>query len=75
MSKIGWRNTHREKFLQTIETLSSESNNWQGELLFNTKNGRQLHGYVSIISFSYKSVEYFKIRVLDITDIKVAELN
>ena len=69
-----WLEEHyREKFLQTIETLSSESNNWQGELLFNTKNGRQLHGYVSIISFSYKSVEYFKIRVLDITDIKVAE--
>jgi signal transduction histidine kinase/CheY-like chemotaxis protein len=68
-----WLEDHYwEKFFQTVEKLEG-SRTWQGELLFISQKGRQIHGYVSIIPFQYKHREYFKIRILDITEIKVAE--
>ena len=69
-----WLEEHyRDKFSTVIEKMEKEAKTWQGELLFITSKGRQLHGYVSIVPFEYKGVQYFKVRVLDITDIKVAE--
>ena len=64
---------YRDKLVKNMKWLSENNKTWQGELLFTSPEGRQLHGYVSIIPFRYKKRRLFKVRVLDITDLKVAE--
>ncbi len=69
-----WLDDHyKERFLNAIDTITKEPNHWQGEIQFTSRKGRGMHGYVSIIPFIYKSTSYFKLRILDITEIKVAE--
>jgi len=68
-----WMDEHyREKLLNVTQQVAAESGSWQGELLFDCRT-KELHGYVSIVPFEYRNLNYFKVRILDITEIKVAE--
>ncbi|HKP31601.1 MAG TPA: ATP-binding protein [Chitinophagaceae bacterium] len=68
-----WLDDHyKEKLLNATRNEVTETGAWQGELLFDCKS-KELHGYVSIVPFEYRNLKYFKIRILDITEIKVAE--
>lgn len=64
---------HIKRFKSIEQTLSGESQNWQGELAFNTKNGLIFFGYVSVVPFAYKETRYTKISILDISNVKMAE--
>jgi PAS domain S-box-containing protein len=69
-----WFSEEHVKHFSAIEQSISESTkNWQGELSFNTKNGKRFHGYVSIVPFTYKGIRYTKVSILDISDIKITE--
>ncbi len=62
---------------QQISTLLSKqysnSGSWQGELTVQTKKGRTFYGFVSAVGFTYKEVQYLKLSILDITNVKSAE--
>ncbi|MBL7710015.1 MAG: response regulator [Chitinophagaceae bacterium] len=62
---------------QQISTLLSKqysnSGSWQGELTVHTKKGRTFYGFVSAVGFNYKEVQYLKLSILDITNVKSAE--
>jgi signal transduction histidine kinase/CheY-like chemotaxis protein len=49
------------------------STSWQGELTVHTKKGRMFYGFCSAVFFTYKDVQYLKISILDITNVKSAE--
>ena len=63
----------RDKLVENIRRFSDNNKTWQGELLLTSPAGKQLHGYVSIIPFQHKKSRFIKVRILDITDLKVAE--
>jgi len=69
-----WFSAEHVKHFNSVEQSVSESTkNWQGELAFNTKNGKKFYGYVSVVPFMYKGVRYTKISILDISDVKLTE--
>ena len=69
-----WFSAEHVKHFNSVEQSVSESTkNWQGELAFNTKNGKKFYGYVSVVPFTYKGVRYTKISILDISDVKLTE--
>ena len=73
-SFIDWlEERYRDRLVNNMHRLSESNKTWQGELLFTSPEGRKLNGYVSIIPFRYKKSRFFKVRVLDITNLKVAE--
>ncbi len=62
-----------KQFNPIEQSVLGESKNWQGELSFTTKTGRQFQGYVSVVPFMYKETRYVKISILDISNVKVTE--
>jgi len=62
-----------KQFNPIEQSVLGESQNWQGELSFTTKTGRQFQGYVSVVPFMYKETRYVKISILDISNVKVTE--
>ncbi len=68
-----WFSEEHVKHFSSIEQSVAETKNWQGELAFNTKNGKKFYGYVSIVPFTYKGVRYTKVSILDISDVKLTE--
>ena len=64
---------HVRHFSSVEQSVSESSKNWQGELAFNTKNGKKFYGYVSVVPFTYKGVRYTKVSILDISDVKLTE--
>ncbi len=48
--------------------------NWQGDSSFSRRQSSPFHGFVSIVSFEYSGKRYIKISILDITSVKLAEL-
>jgi len=69
-----WFTEEQVKHFSSIEqTIAGSAKNWQGELSFNTKTGKKIYGYVSIVPFTYKSVRYTKVSILDISEIKLTE--
>ncbi len=64
---------HAKHFNSVEQSVSGNTKNWQGELAFNTKNGKKFYGYVSIVPFTYKSVRYTKVSILDISEVKMTE--
>ena len=73
-SVSNWFSDEQVKHFSSIEqSVSGASKNWQGELTFNTKNGKKFYGYVSVVPFTYKGVRYTKVSILDISDVKMTE--
>jgi len=69
-----WFSDEHVKHFNTVEqSVSENTKNWQGELAFNTKNGKKFYGYVSVVPFTYKTIRYTKISILDISDVKMTE--
>jgi len=64
---------HISHFNSIERPVSGLARNWQGELTFNTKNGKKIYGYVSVVPFTYKGVRYTKVSILDISDVKMTE--
>lgn len=64
---------HVKHFSSVEQSVSENTKNWQGELAFNTKNGKKFYGYVSIVPFTYKGIRYTKVSILDISDVKMTE--
>jgi signal transduction histidine kinase/CheY-like chemotaxis protein len=56
-----------------VKEYPSGSASWQGELTVHTKKGRMFYGFCSAVFFTYRDVQYLKIGVLDITNVKSAE--
>jgi signal transduction histidine kinase/ActR/RegA family two-component response regulator len=46
---------------------------WQGELTVRTQKGRVFYGFCSAVLFTYRDIQYLKIGILDITNVKSAE--
>lgn len=68
-----WFSEEHVQHFKSIEQSAENSKNWQGELTFNTKKGKKIYGYVSVVPFSYKGVRYTKVSVLDISEVKITE--
>ena len=64
-----------EDHLKRFNQLDSElcARNWQGEMTFTTKTGKNFLAYVSVVPFVYKKMGYKKISILDVSEIKFAE--
>jgi signal transduction histidine kinase len=46
---------------------------WQGELIIRTQKGRLFYAYASAVGFTYKNIQYRKISILDMTNLKSTE--
>ena len=46
---------------------------WQGELTIRTIKGKLFYAYASAVEFTYKNIQYRKISILDMTDLKSTE--
>ena len=46
---------------------------WQGELTIRTQKGKLFYAYASAVEFTYKNIQYRKISILDMTDLKSTE--
>ncbi len=46
---------------------------WQGELTIRTKKGKLFYAYASAVGFTYKNIQYRKISILDMTNLKSTE--
>lgn len=68
-----WFSEDHVRHFSSIEQSVENSKNWQGELTFNTRKGKKIYGYVSVVPFSYKGVRYTKISILDISEVKITE--
>jgi CheY-like chemotaxis protein/nitrogen-specific signal transduction histidine kinase len=68
-----WFSEEHVKHFSSIEQSVENSKNWQGELTFNSKKGKKIYGYVSVVPFSYKGVRYTKVSILDISEVKITE--
>lgn len=55
------------------ESLSDGASNWQGEMAFSTQKGKTFFGYVSVVPFEDKETCYYKISILDVSQVKMAE--
>lgn len=67
-----WFSEDHLKYLKVVEdSAPGVQASWQGELTFVSKKGRVFYGYVSITPFIYKDVRYTKVRILDITEVKM----
>lgn len=62
---------HMKRFMHLDNELSAK--NWQGEMTFTSKIGKNFLAYVSVVPFVYKKMGYKKISILDVSDIKLAE--
>ncbi|MEP6748758.1 MAG: response regulator [Bacteroidota bacterium] len=73
-SVSSWFSAEHVKHFSSVEqSVTENTKNWQGELAFNTKNGKKFYGYVSIVPFTYKGIRYTKVSILDISDVKLTE--
>jgi signal transduction histidine kinase/ActR/RegA family two-component response regulator len=69
-----WFNEEQLKRMHDLEEGPGENTrNWQGELVLQTQNGKNIYAFVSMVPFVYKSVRYIKVSVLDISDIRITE--
>ncbi|MFT3936619.1 MAG: response regulator [Chitinophagaceae bacterium] len=70
-----WFSEEQVRHFNSIEQSSAaeSAKNWQGELAFNTKRRKKFYGYVSVVPFTYKSVRYTKVSILDISEVKTTE--
>lgn len=64
---------HIKKFNSIEKAVFGNTNNWQGELSFTTKNGKTFPAYVSVVPFIHKEEHYIKISILDISEVKLTE--
>ncbi len=64
-----------EEYVKRFNKMDEESSskNWQGEMTFTTKTGKNFLAYVSVVPFAYKKMRYKKISILDVSEIKLAE--
>jgi signal transduction histidine kinase/CheY-like chemotaxis protein len=64
----------REKNISAlVNKQHPDTGSWQGEMTINTQKGRVLYGFCSAVFFTYRDIEYLKIGILDITNVKSAE--
>ena len=68
-----WFSDEHVKHFSSIEKTTENAKTWQGELAFNTKKGKKIYGFVSVVPFSYKGIRYTKVSILDISDVKLTE--
>ncbi len=59
-----------ESLLHSYE-INAES--WQGELTVRTKKGKLFYAYASAVAFIYRDIQYRKISILDMTNLKSTE--
>lgn len=64
---------HISHFHSIEQTAPGIPKNWQGELIFITKTGKKIYGFVSVVPFTYKGVRYTKVSILDISEVKLTE--
>ena len=65
---------HIKLFQNLEESLTGDDNsNWQGELTFTTKKDNTLFAFVNIVSFLDNGNRFWKISILDISEIKMAQ--
>ena len=62
-----------EKLTLCEKDRSGSDKNWQGELTIRTGQDKLFYGFANAILFTYKEIQYIKISILDITEVKMAE--
>ncbi|HEX2628373.1 MAG TPA: histidine kinase dimerization/phospho-acceptor domain-containing protein, partial [Chitinophagaceae bacterium] len=62
-----------EKNISSLLNKSDKNDGWQGELTVRTQKGRVFYGFCSAVLFTYRDIQYIKIGILDITNVKSAE--
>jgi PAS domain S-box-containing protein len=69
-----WFSEEHVKYLSFIDQeVPADSRNWQGELTFTSRKGKEFFGFVSVVPFIYKDIRYVKVSILDISEVKMAE--
>jgi signal transduction histidine kinase/ActR/RegA family two-component response regulator len=50
-----------------------ETGPWQSELTIRTKKGKLFYAYASAVAFTYRDIQYLKMSILDMTNLKSTE--
>jgi PAS domain S-box-containing protein len=56
----------------TLKKIAAEKLTWRGELIYIRKDGSSFTGLTNIVPFSHNNIQYFKIGINDVSEVKKA---